>query len=836
MNFAKTNLSNKLLLFVIGAVVISILTVGLYVNEFLQESNYKSTLKRTQHAFERLLSELHKNDEKLRRGVRFIQTDEFLLASISLINNYQNPLHYNAILLDEEKKIIAKELLKRVKISLNHAIALYGHNEELISYVISTDLGYQMCFLSFIEAKQVTYCKYEHDDYYTLSNTQNELVPNVRHKSYYKSDEVKNGSKITYHYEDHELFTTAHQSLYESNNPSVIAHIKLTHRYPKSYYENLSKDLDLLLFVNDSYAEPGKALTIGEQPSLDNLAIINDKESYSSALKLQAQDKEIYFIITFGIESFTKNLNENRLQLLAVLGVILIAIALLFRLLFLRYLSRPMHALMTQIIKIQKGDYSPSPVLQSGDELETISQSIDLLAKAVDERENSLKLSQETLAYLSEHDSLTSLPNRRYFQLQLEHALELAKRNGTKVALLFIDLDVFKHVNDTLGHDIGDLLLINVARRLEGIMRSADTLARIGGDEFNVLIQDIKEVMTVEYIAKKILDDFNRPFICGEHTINATCSIGIAIFPDDGRDTVTLSKNADLAMYKAKEEGRDRYHFFSTDLSMYIQEKIKIIDALKSAINDFSEFYLLYQPKISLKENRVVSLEALIRWNSAELGFIPPDRFIPIAEETNLILPIGAWVLEKACSDFVKMQSLGIRLDKISINVSNVQIKHSNMIHTLKEVIHKTKIEPRYIELEITESYTATNDKHEFDTLIEFRYMNIGLAIDDFGTGYSSLSYLQRLPVTRLKIDKSFVENLPGSSESAAIAKAIIAMAKAFGLAITAEGVEREDQLEFLRAENCDEIQGYYFSKPLRLEQVVTFCEDFRHNATEHRP
>lgn len=836
MNFAKTTLSNKLLIFVIGAVVISILTVGLYVNEFLQESNYKSTLKRTQHAFERLLSELHKNDEKLRRGVRFIQTDEFLLASISLINNYQNPLHYNTILLDEEKKIIAKELLNRVKISLNHAIALYGHNEELISYVVSSDLGYQMCFLSFIEAKQVTYCKYEHDDYYTLSNAQNELVPNVRHKSYYKSDEVKNRSKITYHYEDHELFTTAHQSLYENNNPSVIAHIELTHRYQKSYYENLSRDLDLLLFVNDSYSEPDKALTIGKQPSLDNLVIINDKESYSSALKLETQDKEIYFIITFGIESFTKNLNENRFQLLTVLGVILIAIAVLFRLLFLRYLSRPMHAPMRQILKIQKGDYSPSPVLQSGDELETISQSIDLLAKAVDERENSLKLSQETLAYLSEHDSLTSLPNRRYFQLQLEHALELAKRNGTKVALLFIDLDVFKHVNDTLGHDIGDILLINVARRLEGIMRSADTLARIGGDEFNVLIQDIKEVMTVEYIAKKILDDFNRPFICGEHTINATCSIGIAIFPDDGRDTVTLSKNADLAMYKAKEEGRDRYHFFSTDLSMYIQEKIKIIDALKASISDFSEFHILYQPKISLKANRVVSLEALIRWNSAELGFMPPDRFIPIAEETNLILPIGAWVLERACSDFVKMQSLGIQLDKISINVSNVQIKHSNMIHTLKEVIHKTKIEPRYIELEITESYTATNDKHEFDTLMEFRYMNIGLAIDDFGTGYSSLSYLQRLPVTRLKIDKSFVENLPSSPESVAIAKAIIAMAKSFGLAITAEGVEREDQVEFLRAEHCDEIQGYYFSKPLGLEQVITFCEDFRHIATEHQP
>jgi EAL domain-containing protein (putative c-di-GMP-specific phosphodiesterase class I) len=309
--------------------------------------------------------------------------------------------------------------------------------------------------------------------------------------------------------------------------------------------------------------------------------------------------------------------------------------------------------------------------------------------------------------------------------------------------------------------------------------------------------------------------------------LNTTASIGIALCPDDGEDTVTLIKHADMAMYQAKEAGRNHYSFFSAELAASVKRRIDQAHALKKAVRDLDEFHLLYQPKICLRTGRVESTEALVRWQSASLGFVLPDQFIRLAEESNLIIPLGEWIIDQAFRDFMFFQQSGSPVKKICVNVSGIQLINSDIVSTVQQAIKRTGIRPEQIELEITEGSLATKEKKALQALDRLRAMHIDLAIDDFGTGYSSMSYLQELPVTRLKIDKSFIDNLPTSEESNAIVRAIIALAKTFHLHITAEGVETEEQVKFLRKAGCDEIQGYFYAKPLYGEEFLTFSSTF---------
>ena len=319
---------------------------------------------------------------------------------------------------------------------------------------------------------------------------------------------------------------------------------------------------------------------------------------------------------------------------------------------------------------------------------------------------------------------------------------------------------------------------------------------------------------------------FKEKFEILDLSLSISASIGISIYPDYSNSGVELLKQSDLAMYHAKESGRNNYCFFSKELSNTLEEKINIINALKESLEDKNEFILLYQPKISIYSRKMVSIESLVRWNSKKLGYVYPSSFISIAEETNMIISLGEWILKKACSDFQKLIELGFELNHISINISLIQLQDENFFSILNNVIEETKIDPKKIELEITESFIATDSKKALEILSKIRKKGISLAIDDFGTGYSSLSYLKKLPITRLKIDKSFVDDIPNSQESIAIAKAIISLAKSFGIAITAEGVENKEQLDFLINENCDEIQGYYFSKPLNKEDFIDFINN----------
>jgi diguanylate cyclase (GGDEF)-like protein/PAS domain S-box-containing protein len=429
------------------------------------------------------------------------------------------------------------------------------------------------------------------------------------------------------------------------------------------------------------------------------------------------------------------------------------------------------------------------------------------------------KAAEEQVQYLAYHDSLTGLPNRSLLKDRLVTALAVAGRHREKVALLFLDLDQFKIINDSLGHSYGDLLLKEVAQRLSRLARQGDTVARVGGDEFIVALTSISHDLDAAIAAERIIEILESDFVIQGQTFKITCSIGISIYPEHGRDDETLIKNADAAMYCAKESGRFAFRFFTDAMNAQVVERRTLENDLRLSL-DKNDLFLVYQPQVSLTTGKITGFEALLRWRHPELGLIPPARFIPVAESSGLIIRIGEWVLRTACMQVCKWQNAGLDVPSIAVNVSAVQFRQDGFYDLVKAVLQDTGLAPRCLELEITESLLMSNGDAIFSLLGELKELGVSLAIDDFGTGYSSLSYLRQFPVSRLKIDGSFIKDVPGNADDYAITSAIIEMGKALNLKVIAECVETEAQMSFLKARRCDEIQGYYFSKPLSAEKV----------------
>ena len=498
--------------------------------------------------------------------------------------------------------------------------------------------------------------------------------------------------------------------------------------------------------------------------------------------------------------------------------LIIIAITLFMSFYILnKMINIPIENILKKIDEIIKGNYSHLSDKKENDELSIISNKFNEMAKQVSKRETNLNA-------ILHQDALTKIPNRIMFQERLEDAVSRANRLNTKIAVLFLDLDEFKIVNDTLGHNIGDKLLIEVANNLVNVMRRNDLLARIGGDEFNVLIEDLDSVIVAEEIAEKLLLQLKTPVQVDGQLMNITGSIGISIYPIDAKNSTSLLKNADLAMYEAKNDGKNRYKFFSEDLSITLKNRAVMLKELKSALIH-EELVLYYQPKFSLKDGSIVGAEALIRWKSKKLGFVPPDGFISLSEESGEIIPIGKWVIEQACRDFASWMKLGLKIKQVSVNVSNVQFAKDDVVKIIKNALKENNMKAECLEVEITESYVTENSKDALSILNNIRALGVDLAMDDFGTGYSSMSYLKRLPLTRLKIDKSFIDDIPHDLDDVEITKIIVALAKVMHLSITAEGIETLDQMHFLQELECDEGQGYICSKPLPIDQFITLLQ-----------
>lgn len=821
----KFSLMARLSVLVTFAVLLVLTVLGFYFDGFLKDRFLDDTQLRMQRGYQRLAYNLKEIERELRDGISFIKTDEKFIASIELINNYQDKANYNAALIDEEKKSIALELLSRVKLSFNSDIALYDQNGELLAYVANDTGGYQLNFFSYEGGVQNLFRRYEQHTVYSPG-----LVPQpggnitLRHTNYYSDTQLQRGSVITYHRLGENIVIKSHQSIFQGNTGKIIGHIEMSNILNKDYFVRLSQDIDLDVKPSFDAQYQVKASLLNEEWEVPVLNVMQNDLEYLGVLGKRLNQGAVYFIARLDKSVLNGVLNESRRQLFLLLILVAVATLLLMRVVIRRSIEVPLAGLMGQIRKIEKQDYSSSVPLNTGDELQEISQSVNQLAFAVQEREHLLQQARNEQEYLSNHDALTGLPNRRYFSRRLQQALDRAKSKHTQMAILFLDLDQFKLVNDTLGHDVGDRLLVEVAKRLQPYAQINLTMARIGGDEFNVLFEDVMDVQELKLSVEKFLALFQEPFDCAGLLQSISASIGVALYPKDGEDSVTLIKHADLAMYKSKDKGRNNYSFYSDDLAEFIQKRADMTHAMKLAIEAGGQFELYYQPKISTVTHRIISVEGLIRWDRPGYGKVSPVNFIPLAEETGLIVPMGQWVLEQGCRDFIALQQEGIFLDHVSLNVSNVQLRNDDMMAVLRRVIEVSGISPHQIELEITESYIANDVNQAIAVLQSFRDMGIALAIDDFGTGYSSMSYLKKLPVTRIKIDKSFVDGLPHNKDSVTLTRAVVALAKNFGLAITAEGVEQEEQLRFLEQEHCDEIQGYFYAKPMSLKELKAYC------------
>jgi diguanylate cyclase (GGDEF)-like protein len=426
---------------------------------------------------------------------------------------------------------------------------------------------------------------------------------------------------------------------------------------------------------------------------------------------------------------------------------------------------------------------------------------------------------QEQVHFLAHYDPLTGLANRTLLRMRLSAALEKARNSWQKVAVLFIDLDRFKIINDSLGHSAGDALLKEMAERLRKNVRDCDTVARVAGDGFLVMLTELNSDNDASQAAERIMKAVSAGFNHHGLLLNATCSIGISLFPEGGEDCETLIRKADAAMYCAKENGGNRVCFFAEEMSAGAMERLTMENNLRLAL-ERGEFYLDYQPQMEIATGRVTGVEALVRWRHPELGVVPPGEFIRIAEGCGLILPIGEWVLKTACTQIRIWQEKGMQPIPVAVNVSAVQFRQEGFCELISEVLQQTGLAPEFLELELTESLLLSNEDVVFRVLNELKSMGVNLTIDDFGTGYSSLSYLRQFPVTKLKIDRSFINDVARNSSDAAIATAIISMGRHLNLKVIAEGVENEEQLAFLRAQRCDQIQGYYLSKPLSAVEL----------------
>lgn len=465
---------------------------------------------------------------------------------------------------------------------------------------------------------------------------------------------------------------------------------------------------------------------------------------------------------------------------------------------------------------------------------------IQLLLKEVEDRSNELlrtkdalekemaerKQAEERIEYLAYHDGLTDLPNRRLFEDRLGQELSRLRWRKRVMAVLFLDIDRFKQVNDSLGHHIGDALLAAFSDRLKSCLRSGDTVARMGGDEFAILLTDVAREQDVALVVQKIFDSLVKPACIDGRDIFMATSVGVSLSPKDGEDPSSLLKTADMAMYRAKEDGGNSCQYYQPALQAQKMEWLTLESSLRQAL-ERQEFLLHYQPQVDLDSGRMIGIEALVRWNHPEQGLVPPGKFIPLAEETGLIIPIGEWVLRTACVQARIWQSEGFNNIRVAVNLSARQFRQKNLIEMIGHIIKETGIEPRLLELELTESIMQ-NAEMSIKALRQLSAMGLEIAIDDFGTGYSSLSYLKRFPINTLKIDQAFIRHLTDDPDDPLIVTAIITLAHNLRLNAIAEGVETAEQLKLLRLLRCDRMQGYYFSRPLPADEMSKLLAEDR--------
>lgn len=556
------------------------------------------------------------------------------------------------------------------------------------------------------------------------------------------------------------------------------------------------------------------------------------------------QDKDFLGTVYLKISTvnFYSNIETFAVICLVIVLVLLIAVYL-FSIRLQSMISEPLIELERISRKVSKSEnYSIRVPSYGEDEIGSLARSFNQMLEAIeikkkerDSADKELKLSKERLEvvvqdlqHLANYDSLTQLPNRALCIDRIDYSLKQASRTGSVVAILFLDLDHFKDVNDSLGHAVGDQLLKATSQRLLTQIREEDSLARFGGDEFVIILNSLHDSEDVIAVVEKIVASFEEPFRLSNYEVNTTASIGVCMYPNDGTDVDSLMKAADAAMYKAKEHGRNTYEFFEEELNHMAIRRHQLANELRQAIKN-DELRIVFQPQLNLAKDKVLAAEVLIRWKHPLLGNISPAEFIPIAENTGLIKDIGAWLLDQSCQQIVACRKSGCEV-RLAVNLSVMQFRQMNLPEQIAALLQHYHIPPKLLEVEITEGMLMRNITQAVDILERFKEMQVRVSIDDFGTGYSSLSYLRRFPLDALKIDSSFIDELVVNREDTEIVMAIISMANSLRIDVIAEGVETEQQFKFLKQNNCDDIQGYYFSEPLDKKAFIAFLKKRKAN------
>ena len=519
---------------------------------------------------------------------------------------------------------------------------------------------------------------------------------------------------------------------------------------------------------------------------------------------------------------------QQRLYLIAALAVGLLFISFLLAQSLQRYISKPILNLAGLARQIGSSrDYRARSNVVGDDEIASLARSFNHMLDVIEERESARDMAEQALRdsklnlenavqelqYLANYDSLTELPNRALCMDRITGALQRASRENRKVAVVFLDLDHFKEINDSLGHAVGDDLLKAASQRLLSCLRRGDTLARLGGDEFVIVLEDLQEDMNVVSVMEKIIETFSQPFTVAEYSVTTTVSLGACVYPMDGNDVQTLMRNADAAMYRAKESGRNTYQFYQPEMNALSLRRLSLVNELRAALQQ-QQFEVHYQPQLRTDDRSILGVEALIRWKHPVLGNVTPAEFIPIAESSGLIIDIGKWVLHSAAGQMVRWHRYGHRL-RVAINLSAVQFRQQDLAEQIAAIAQRYQLPPECLELELTESMLMRDVEGAIAQMKRLKAMGFRLAIDDFGIGYSSLNYLRKFPLDVLKIDRSFVDEVTRDKDDMAITLAILSMAKTLGLTVVAEGVETQEQYQFLLENGCDEVQGYLFSPPI---------------------
>lgn len=506
------------------------------------------------------------------------------------------------------------------------------------------------------------------------------------------------------------------------------------------------------------------------------------------------------------------------------------------------FISAPMNKLVELVGYVARnGQYNKRISVKGKDELGSLISGVNSMLDTIEEHEKQLYAHSERLESLvalrteqlfnrANYDALTQLPNRHLLVDRLNHGIDNASRENSQMALMFLDLDRFKYINDNLGHSVGDELLVKVAHKLTSVVRKADSVCRWGGDEFVILLEHLHSKENIIPLAEQIIFTLSETIEVSGNQLHISTSIGIARFPDDGRDSSTLLKHADVAMYRAKEKGLSQYCFFEQDMIDGSMERLTLEHKLREALENKS-FHLVYQPQICTETNAVSGIEALIRWQDDELGLLNPVQFLPVAEDVGLMHSLSLWVLEEACGQNAWWQEQGSDKTRVAVNLPASFIMHPNAVNQITDILETTELDPKYLEIEITENTFISNTEHAIKVLEQLRQMGINIAVDDFGTGYSSMSYLRDLPVGTLKIDGSFVRQMGSDAVNDGIIQSIITLGKSLGLSLIAECVENKEQATQLKKMGCDMIQGYYFSKPLSAEDTEAFLLQRRKSA-----